>query len=88
MIERTTVRLPDELVGRAKRKALAEGCSLTALIENGLRRVLDDRSPVAQAKPTLPPVSSTTGGLLPEVDFDDAAALQEADDIDAAGHLR
>jgi predicted DNA binding CopG/RHH family protein len=30
---RTTVRLPDELIERAKRKAAAEGRSLTALIE-------------------------------------------------------
>ena len=48
MAERTTVRLPDDLVRRAKRKALAEGRSLTSLIEDGLRRVLDDRAPAAQ----------------------------------------
>ena len=37
MNERTTVRLPAELLKRAKRKAVAEGRTLTALIEEGLR---------------------------------------------------
>jgi toxin-antitoxin system PIN domain toxin len=34
--ERTTVRLPPELLRRAKRKAAAEGRTLTSLIEDGL----------------------------------------------------
>jgi hypothetical protein len=88
MTERTTIRLPDDLVRRAKRKALAEGRSLTALIEDGLRRVLADRAPAAQAKRVLPPVSSATGGLMPGVQLDDGAALQEMEDLDAAGRLR
>ena len=88
MTERTTVRLPDDLVRRAKRKALAEGRSLTALIEDGLRRVLADRAPAARTKRVLPPVSSATGGLMPGVDLDNAAAMQEVEDLDAAGHLR
>ena len=37
MIERTTVRLPSELLKRAKRMAAAEGRTLTSLIEDGLR---------------------------------------------------
>ena len=36
MTERTTVRLPDELLARARRKALAEGRTLTSLIADGL----------------------------------------------------
>jgi hypothetical protein len=88
MAERTTVRLPDDLVRRAKRKALAEGRSLTALIEDGLRRVLDDRPPLARAKRVLPPVSSATGGLMPGVDLEDAAALQEMEDREAIGRTR
>jgi hypothetical protein len=87
MAERTTVRLPDDLVRHAKRKALAEGRSLTALIEDGLRRVLADRPPTAGAKRVLPPVSSARGGLAPGVDLDDSAALQEMEDLDAAERL-
>ena len=43
MAERTTVRLPEDLVRRAKEKAAAQGRPLTALIEERLRRVLRER---------------------------------------------
>lgn len=58
MSEQTTVRLPEDLVRRAKRKAAAEGRSLTALIEDGLRRVLNDRVTGAKARRSLPPVDT------------------------------
>ena len=38
MNERITVRLPADLLKRAKRKAVAEGRTLRALIEEGLRQ--------------------------------------------------
>ncbi|MGB8364117.1 MAG: hypothetical protein ACLQUZ_13510 [Rhizomicrobium sp.] len=82
MTERTTVRLPEGLVRRAKRKAMAEGRTLTALIEDGLRRVLNEREPAGKTKRVLPPVSSATGGVLPGIDLNDTAALQEMDDLD------
>jgi hypothetical protein len=88
MIERTTVRLPEDLIRRAKRRALAEGRSLTALIEDGLRRVLDDRARSARVERALPPVSSATGGLMPGVSLEDAAALQEVEDLETALRLR
>jgi Ribbon-helix-helix protein, copG family len=88
MVERTTVRLPEDLVRRAKKKALVEGRSLTALIEDGLRRVLDELGPAAQRKRVLPPVSSARGGLMPGIDLDDSAALQELEDLGAAGRFR
>jgi hypothetical protein len=88
MTERTTVRLPEDLIRRAKRRALAEGRSLTALIEDGLRRVLDDRARSARVERDLPPVSSATGGLMPGVSLEDAAALQEVEDLETALRLR
>ena len=88
MAERTTVRLPEDLVRRAKRKAAAEGCSLTALIEDGLRRVLNERAAVGRQRRVLPPVSSAQGGLMPGIDLSDSAALQELDDIAQARRLR
>ena len=81
MTERTTVRLPDDLVRRAKRKAAADGTTLTALIEEGLRRVLKESSPT-RAKRTMPPVSTARGGLMPGIDLNDSAALREMDDLD------
>lgn len=88
MTERTTVRLPDGLLRRARRKAAAEGRTLTALIEDGLRRVLSERVPGGKARRTLPPVSRATGGLMPGIDLSDSAALQELEDRDYAGRLR
>ncbi|MBV8106107.1 MAG: ribbon-helix-helix protein, CopG family [Hyphomicrobiales bacterium] len=88
MAERTTVRLPEDLVRRAKRKAAAEGRSLTALIEDGLRRVVDETSGLRQAERVLPPVSSATGGLMPGIDLDDSAALQELDDLSYVRRMR
>jgi hypothetical protein len=82
MAERTTVRLPEPLIRRAKRKAAAEGRTLTALIEDGLRRVLNEQAPSKKAKRVLPPVSRATGGLMPGIDLNDSAALQELDDLD------
>lgn len=81
MTERTTVRLPDDLVRRAKRKAAAEGRSLTALIADGLRRVLNERTSVSTTGRGLPPVSRATGGLMPGIDLTETAALQEMEDM-------
>lgn len=88
MTERTTVRLPEDLVRRAKKKALAEGRSLTALIEDGLRKVLAEATPPARRKRLLPPVSSAKGGVMPGIDLDDSAALQELEDLGEAGRFR
>ena len=82
------VMTPEDLVRRAKRKAAAEGRSLTALIEDGLRRVLGERPSAAPLKRVLPPVSSATGGLMPGINLDESSALQERDDLDAARRLR
>jgi predicted transcriptional regulator len=88
MTERTTVRLPDDLVRRAKRKAAAEGRSLTSLVEDGLRRVLNERAPADTAKRILPPISKATGGLMPGIDLNDTTALQEMDDLEYVERLK
>ena len=88
MRERTTVRLPDDLIRRAKRKASAEGRSLTALIEDGLRRVLNERSHAAKTGRVLPGVSMATGGLMPGIDLSDTAALEELEDRAYAERLK
>ena len=86
MTERTTIRLPDDLVRRAKRRAADEGRTLTALIEDGLRRVLAERTP-GKLKRVLPPVSKATGGLMPGIDLGDSASIQELDDRDCFPRL-
>jgi len=82
MTERTTVRLPDSLVARAKRKAAAEGRTLTSLIEEGLRAVLADHRKPKRAKRVLPPISTATGGPMPGIDLTDFSALQELEDLE------
>ena len=88
MTERTTVRLPDDLIRRAKRKAAAEGRSLTALIEAGLRNELSERPRARPNRRLRPPVSSATGGLMPGIDLDHMASLQEMDDLQSTPCLR
>ena len=82
MIERTTVRLPRELLSRAKRKAAAEGRTLTSLIEDGLRLVVTEKNRPAKGKREYPPVSKATGGLMPGIDISDSAAIQEMEDLE------
>jgi hypothetical protein len=88
MNERTTVRLPEELMRRAKRKALRDGRSMTSLIEEGLRRVLEERSSTPKHGRVLPPVSTATGGLMSGIDLNDSAALQEMDDLEYIKRMR
>ncbi|HEY3642380.1 MAG TPA: hypothetical protein VGL31_14900 [Xanthobacteraceae bacterium] len=82
MTERTTVRLPADLLSRAKRKAAAERRTLTSLIEDGLRLMVADRHRVAKPRRVPPPISKATGGPMPGVDLTDLSSLQETDDLD------
>jgi hypothetical protein len=68
---------------RAKRKAAAEGRTLTSLIEDGLRRVLSDRT----SRPApMPPVSKATGGFAPGVTS--LGDVEDLEDIDYVERLR
>ena len=83
MTERTTVRLPEDLLSRARRKAVAERRTLTSLIEDGLRLVVSaDRNP-RKSKRVLPRVSRASGGPMPGIELTDFSALQEIDDLES-----
>jgi hypothetical protein len=73
---RTTVRLRDELLKRARERAAADGRTLTSLIEEGLVRVLDEPAAPRSRKVTLP-VSRARGGLLPGVDLNHSGDLED-----------
>jgi hypothetical protein len=88
MIERTTVRLPRDLLARAKRKAIAERRTLTSLIEEGLRLVVSDKGKHAKAKRVLPRFSKATGAPLPGIDISNSAALQEMEDLEYIERLK
>jgi hypothetical protein len=88
MPERTTVRLPGELLARAKRKAAAEGRTVTSLIEEGLRLVTtEDRKP-ERARRVLPPISKATGGLRPGVDLTRFSDIQGMDDLESVERMK
>jgi hypothetical protein len=86
MSERTTVRLPEDLLNRARRKAAAEGRTLTSLIEDGLRLVVSEKA--AKRKRLPPPVSTATGGPMPGIDLTDFSALQEMDDLEYVERMK
>ena len=71
---------------RARKKAAAEGRTLTSLIEDGLRMVV---MPKSEPKKRIPiPVSTATGGLMPGIDLSNSAAIQEMDDLEYAERLK
>jgi hypothetical protein len=81
MSERTTVRLPLDLLNRARRQAAAEGRTLTSLVEEGLRLVLARTQGGRRKQNVLPRVSKATGGPVPGLDLPELATLQEIDDL-------
>jgi hypothetical protein len=86
MTERTTVRLPEDLLARAKRKAAAEGRTLTSLIEDGLRLIVSQgRKPERRRRVALP-VSKATGGF--KVDLTSFSAIQELEDLEYLEHMK
>jgi hypothetical protein len=87
MKERTTVRLPAELLNRAKRKAADEGRTLTALIEEGLRQVVEEKKTAAKGTRKLP-ISKATGGLLPCVDLSDIQHMDDLENVERMKHFK
>jgi hypothetical protein len=83
MPERTTVRLPADLIARAKRKAASERRSLTALIEDGVRRVVNEPSTLPPDDRSPLPVSSAKGGLMPGLSWDDLKHIEELEDLES-----
>jgi hypothetical protein len=88
MNERTTVRLPAELLKRAKRKAAAEGRTLTALIEEGLRQVVVEKPKPAEKKRRPLPVSKASGGLMPGVDLAQMSKIYEMEDLEYVERMK
>lgn len=74
---RTTVRLDDELLAQVKMLAVQQRRTLTSVIEEALRRLLQ-QSGDAPAQGVELSVSQQPGWTHPGVDVDDSAALLEA----------
>jgi hypothetical protein len=72
---RTTIRLPDELLRRVKKKAAEQGRTLTSLVEEGLKIVLAESKLVRRTRVRLP-VSKASGGTLLGVDLNQSSDLE------------
>lgn len=72
---RTTVRLPDELLEAAQRRARETGRSFTELLADSLRYEL--RRPRIPARVHEPLPIYDGNGLQPGVDLSDAGALED-----------
>jgi hypothetical protein len=73
---RTTVRIHDDLLKQAKKRAAHEGRTLTSLIEEGLALVLRKAKPNRRSQVQLP-VSEASGGVFPGVDLNRSCELEE-----------
>jgi len=76
---RTTIRLDDDLLARAKQLAARTGRTLTAVIEDALRAALA-RSRPARGRERIELPTFGRGGPLPGVDLDASAALLDVMD--------
>ncbi len=74
-MQRTTVRLPDELMRAAKRRAQQTGRTLTQLLEDCLRAEL--RHTVRPSRVSEPLPTYGGEGLRPGVDLSDSSALED-----------
>ena len=73
---RTTIRIKNDLLKRAKKRATDEGRTLTSLVEDGLTLILT--SPKASRRKRVElPVSKASGGVLPGVDLNRSSDLEE-----------
>ena len=73
---RTTIRIKDDLLKRAKKRAAEEGRTLTSLVEEGLVLTLS-KAKAGRRKRIELPVSKATGGVLPGVDLNRSSDLEE-----------
>lgn len=74
-MERTTVRLPPELLRAAKRHAQRTGRTLTQLLQDCLRAEL--QRPTRATRVAEPLATYGGDGLRPGVDLTDSSALED-----------
>ena len=74
---RTTIRINDDLLKQAKKRAAEEGRTLTSLIEDALALALTKPKASRRSRVELP-VSQASGGVLPGIDLSRSGDLEEA----------
>ena len=69
------MRIKDDLLRRARKRAADEGRTLTSLIEDGLTLILAKRK--ASRERVELPVSKASGGVLPGIDLNRSSDLEK-----------
>jgi len=72
---RTTIRLRDDLLKRAKKRAAEEHRTLTSVVEEGVFLVLAKPATKSRDRIELP-VSRASGGVLPGVDLNRSTEIE------------
>ena len=75
---RTTIRLDDELLKQAKRRAAESGSTLTAVIEEALREQLLGNRSKSEHAGRIRLKTTGKGGVQPGIDLDASAPLLDA----------
>lgn len=91
MTRHTTIRLPEDLLRQAKRKAAADGRTFTALVEEALRTALAAAPKAERRKIVFPRVSSASGGLVEATGLaweNLSDRVQELDDAEYVERMR
>lgn len=70
------MRIRDDLLRRARKRAADEGRSLTSLIEDALTLVMATPKSDQRKKIDLP-ISNASGGVLPGIDLNRSADMEE-----------
>jgi hypothetical protein len=73
-------------MNQVKQEAEQRGETVTSLIEEGLRLVLAQAHQPPSRERVILPVSTAGGGMLPGVDLNDSAALEDV--MEARGEVR
>ena len=73
---RTTIRINENLLKRAKKLAANEGRTLTSLVEDGLALILTKPKAKRRERVELP-ISKATGGVMPGIDLNRSSDLEE-----------
>lgn len=75
---RTTIRIDDDLLKKAKRFSIETGITLTALIEDSLRERLNRSEGKSTKRNKVRLKTVGVGGLQPGIDLDDAASMLDS----------
>ena len=83
MNERTTIRLPEPLLAAAKKRAAEEGRTVTALVIEGLQKVIDEPRRKRRIKmPPICPASIKSAKAVHRFTIEDIRAAEEQADAD------